>query len=600
MSADRVESSPNEDQGTRALGNLLPYFKLLRGQEFDFVLSLLLMAGSTAVSLAIPVFAGRLVDALGGRSPTAISRDQLLILCALLILQLVGTFFSAVVAARFGLRTVTRLRSRLFAHMLELPALFFADQKAGDLSSRMTSDVGSIQYILTSGLVGFVRAMLTLTGALVLMFGINLRLTVVVLLLVPATILLVRVFGKRLQRLSRRLYEEAGRITSHVQEAVTGIRSLKVYNNQNHELGRFTERIEAYRSAGMHRAWLSAALESTIQISLWICMIVIVVYGFTLAAQGRTSNGELVSFLLLAFRVAIPLSSITNLFAAAQGAAAASGRLDVVFAVEPERRPGAPVPPPRQGAVALVLEGVSFAYPGSRDTLVLDRLDLELPAGSRLGIVGPSGSGKTTLVGLIMGLFPATRGELRLDGRPYADFELSELRSHMAFVAQDPVLHALSVRDNIRFGLAGPDDDAVVAAAERAGVMTFASDLPDGLDSLCGERGVKLSGGQRQRIALARAFLRDPGILILDEPTSALDAEAEDRIRRTMRELMAGRTTIVISHRFSLVRDLDRILVLQGGRIVEDGNHQQLLANENVYHHLFRLQTGKGNTELRS
>jgi ABC-type multidrug transport system fused ATPase/permease subunit len=497
-----------------------------------------------------------------------------------------------VVSARLGQRTVTRLRKRLFAHMLELPALFFTGQRAGDLSSRVISDVGSIQYLLTSGLVGLVRAILTLAGALVLMVGINPRLTGVVVLLIPSTILLVRIFGQRLQKLSRTMYDELGHITSHVQEAVADIRGLKVYNNQNHENRRFAARADAYRDAGIRRAWLSAALESAIQISLWVCLIVIVVYGFALAARGRTTNGELVAFLLLAFRVAIPLSSLTGLFGSAQGAVAAAGRLDDVFAVDTERTPGAPVPAPRHGAAAVSLRGVGFAYPEAPDQPVLADLDLEIPAGQRLGVVGTSGAGKTTLIGLVMGLFPPSQGTLLLDGRPYGDFELAELRSHMAFVAQEPLLNDQSVAANIRFGLPEADDAAVRDAAARAGVMDFVADLPQGLDTPCGERGARLSGGQRQRVALARAFLRDPGILILDEPTSALDAAAEDRIRRTMRQLMEGRTTIVISHRFSLVRDLDRILVLSDGRILEDGNHAELLANESVYHHLYGLQAG--------
>jgi ABC-type multidrug transport system fused ATPase/permease subunit len=273
---------------------------------------------------------------------------------------------------------------------------------------------------------------------------------------------------------------------------------------------------------------------------------------------------------------------------------AAAGRLDDVFALEPEREPGAPVPPPQHGARALTLDGVGFRYPGHEDApQVLRGLDLEISAGARIGIVGPSGSGKTTLIGLIMGLFPPSTGELRLDGVPYREFGLGELRSHMAFVAQEPVLHDLSLRENIRFGLTTATDAEVEAAAVQAGVDEVAAGLPAGLDAPCGERGARLSGGQRQRVALARAFLRDPGILILDEPTSALDAAAEDRIRRTMKQLMSGRTTIVVSHRFSLVRDLDRIVVLREGAIEEQGSHAELVAMKGLYWSLFEFQRGE-------
>ncbi|MCP4570881.1 MAG: ABC transporter ATP-binding protein [bacterium] len=587
-----MTETTDERDGRLGLKALWPYFSLLRGQKLHIAAALVLMLAATGISLAVPLAAGSLVDTFGSELATVPRGRTLVVLGGLLVAQLIGSFLFTVVSSRLGLRTVTRLRKRVYAHLLELPSLFFTGQKAGDLSSRVTSDVGSIQYMLTDGLVALSRSLLTLAGALILMLGINPRLTVVVLLLIPSTILLVRIFGRRLQKLSRRMYDDLGRINSHVQETVSAIRSLKVYNNQNHEQGRFADRVDSYRDAGIRRVWHSAALESAVQFSLWLCLIAIVIYGFALAARGATSGGELVAFLLLAFRVAVPLASLTGLFSSAQGAVAAAGRLNDIFSLEPEREPGARVPAPQHGARAVTLAGVGFRYPGDGAPQVLEGLDVEIPAGARIGIVGPSGGGKTTLIGLVMGLFPPSSGQLRLDGVPYADHGLAELRSHMAFVAQEPFLHDLSLRENIRFGLAAATDAEIETAATKAGVTEFSAALPEDLDTVCGERGARLSGGQRQRVALARAFLRDPGILILDEPTSALDAAAEDRIRRTMQELMAGRTTIVISHRFSLVRDLDLILVLRGGSIVEQGTHAELVSLDGLYRRLFELQQG--------
>ena len=249
---------------------------------------------------------------------------------------------------------------------------------------------------------------------------------------------------------------------------------------------------------------------------------------------------------------------MTNLFSSAQGAIAAAGRLDDLFDVPPERRPGTPVPPIRHEPAAVRFEHVGFAYDqsGHATASVLDDITLDIEPGQWVGIIGPSGGGKTTLAGLIMGLFPPTSGRLLLDETPYATFDLPELRACMAYVSQDPMLYDMSLEDNIRFGLRTADAEQIREAARRAGVLEFADRLSDGMDTPCGERGGRLSGGQRQRVALARAFLRNPGILILDEPTSALDAASEDQIVDSLRDLMRGRTAIVIAHRLSLVRDL--------------------------------------------
>ncbi|MBK6734727.1 MAG: ABC transporter ATP-binding protein [bacterium] len=582
------------------MSTLRPYLSLLRGQELFLTVAGLLMLVSTAVSLAIPLVAGRLVDAFGGQgstgAPAGLDRRLLLWMGLLLLAQLAGSFLFSVASARLALTTVTRLRRRLFAHLLELPALFFSGQKAGDLSTRVTSDVGAIQYVLTGGLISLARAVLTLAGALALMSRLNLRLTLVVVLLIPATVVLVRLFGTRLRGLSRRMYDGLGRISSQVQESIGGIATLKVHNAQGHEKRRFEAMIAEYQRDGERRAWLSAALEAGIQMALWICLIGVVVYGFVLAARGQASGGQLVAFLLLAFRVAVPLASLSSLYAEGQGAAAAAARLDDIFALAPERDPAEAVPPVRHEPAAIRLEGVHFRYPPAPGSdaarEVLRGIDLEIGAGQWVGLVGPSGSGKTTLAGLLMGLYPPTQGRLLLDGRPYADFDPADLRAAMAFVAQEPVLHDISLAENIRFGLAGADEAAVRRAAERAGVTGFADQLPAGLETVTGERGVRLSGGQRQRIALARAFLRDPGILVLDEPTSALDAASEEAVRLAMRELMRGRTTIVIAHRLSLVRDLDVIVVLADGQIVEIGNHSQLMATPGLYASLYSSQQG--------
>jgi len=594
------EPSPKPDDSPRrltGLSALKPYLQLLRGHWLDLAWVNLLMVVSTGVSLAIPVYAGRFVDALTRTAEEGGSSPLIGLLVVLLVVQLLTTYLYTVISARFGLGYITSLRKRLMTHLLELPSLFFTHQKAGDLSARMTSDVGSIQYLMTSGLVSLARAGITLLGAVVLMFHLNQRLTLVILALVPATILLVRLFGQRLQRLSRKMYDELGKISSHVQVVAGAIRVIKVYNNQQHERDRFDLMVDHYYQAGVRRARLAAGLESGSQILLWICLITVVVYGFYLTARQETSFGELVAFFLLAYRVAFPMSLLTGLFASAQGAIAAADRLSVVFASEPERPlPAAAAPAPAnpspltdcQGAVAL--ENVTFAY---GDEPVIEDLTLNINPGEWVGIVGPSGAGKTTVTGLILRLFDPQRGRLLLDGKPYPDFDLADLRGQMAFVSQEPVLYDATIRENIQFGLGRASEEQVRQAAREASALEFIERLPQGFDTLCGEQGVRLSGGERQRITLARAFLRNPRILVLDEPTSALDARSEEDVRHALAALMRGRTAIVIAHRLSLVRDLNRIFVLSGGRLVEEGSHADLLGRPGLYSSLFHLQQGK-------
>jgi subfamily B ATP-binding cassette protein MsbA len=566
---------------------LRPYAQMLGKHRSDLILSNLLMVVSTGVSLAIPLIAGRFVDGLTKQDPRIRTWVPLAWLGGLLVIQLGTTYLYTVVANRFGLGYVTSLRRRLMAHLLELPSLFFTFQKAGDLSARMTSDVGSIQNLMTTGIVSLLRAGITLGGTIGLMFMLNARLTLVILAVVPATILLVRLFGNRLHRLARQMYDELGRISSHVQEVTEAIRIIKVYNSQGHERARFEQMIDRYYGNGMRRARLAAALDSGSQILLWLCLITIVVYGFWLTSRQQMTFGQLVTFFLWAYRVAVPMSTLTGVYTSAQGAMAAADRLSLIFSTPPERlpHPAAGAHVSHHGAVSV--QDVTFAY---AEEAVIRNLTLHVQAGEWVGIVGPSGAGKTTLSGLILRLFDPQFGDLRLDGRPYREYELAELRGQMAYVSQEPFLYDVSIAENIRFGLKGASEDELREAVRQAGALEFIEALPQGLGTLCGERGVRLSGGQRQRITLARAFLRNPRILVMDEPTSALDAQSEEEVRTAMAALMRDRTAIVIAHRLSLVRDLNRIFVLSAGRLVEEGDHEQLLARGGLYSSLYHLQ----------
>ncbi len=601
----RTDNSRADRTLIRDWRRLAAHLPLLRGQLPTLVSVVAIMLTSTAITLAIPLVAGRFVDQLADTGGLSTSRRGLFLLGGLLLAQLAGSFLYSYLSRRLGLLVVTRLRRRLFGHLLSLPSLYFTHKKAGDLSSRMTSDVGSIQYILTSGITSFIGAVVTLVGAVILMFRVNVQLTLVVVLLVPATILLVSLFGRHLRRLSRRMYDDLGELSNHVQEVAGAIRPIKVFGSQDHEQARFEGRLGTFMDAGLKRALLSSVLDAGAQLLLWVCLITVVVYGFYLTTQGATTAGQLVAFMLLVFRVAAPMGSLTSLYASGQGAVAAAARLDDVFRTPPEsvsmgQTAAGHAPTAAPATSGLDLVDVRFRYTapdedaGADDAPVwtLDGVSLHVAPGERVALVGPSGAGKTTVAGLVLRLFDPQEGALFLDGRPYRDHDLRDLRGRMAYVPQEAVLYDASVADNIRFGLADASDQAVRDAAARAQALDFIERLPDGFGTLVGDRGVRLSGGERQRLALARAFLRNPAILVLDEPTSALDAANESAIREALAELMAGRTTIMVAHRFSLVRDLDRIVVLDGGKVRESGTHDELLARQGLYARLFQLQHG--------
>jgi ATP-binding cassette, subfamily B, bacterial MsbA len=579
--------SKTEQTQTLGIRSLGPYVHLLSEVKLRSALLMLLMLVSTAIGLGIPLLAGRFIDALSTADPGDLNLQLLALLGAALVLQLIFSYLYNVHMARLGLHVITRLRHKLVSHLIDLPCLYFTNIRAGDLSTRMTSDIGSIQYVMTSGIIAIVRSTLTIVGALVLMFSLNVQLTVVVICIVPITALITQRFGFRLQKLTRSMYDELGQIGANVQEIAGSIRTVKVYNNQQHELNRLQVMFRKFQDAGNARAHLTAILESLVQILLWICLVTVVVYGFQLSSRGLTTQGTLVSFFLLTYRLAMPVSSLTGIYSSVQGALAATGRLDAIMSQEPEHAMG-DVPVRNQPKpVSITLEDVNFKYD---DRTALENLNLEIEPGMSLGVVGPSGAGKTTLAGLIMRLFDPQSGQLLLDGTPYREFDLKTLRGRIAYVSQEPVIHDTSLEENIRFGLKDVTRADVETAARQANILDFINDSAEGMQTNCGERGVKLSGGERQRIALARAFLRDPDILILDEPTSSLDAKSEQSVRAAIQSLMKGRTSIIIAHRFSLVRDLDRIVVIDDGKIIEAGRHDELISANGFYQQLYAMQ----------
>jgi len=427
----------------------------------------------------------------------------------------------------------------------------------------------------------------------VLLFVLEPRLTLVMLAVVPPVVVVGAVFGRGLRRVSAEFQDRLAAASADAEEAIAGVRVVKAFGAEGLERARYERGVDAAFAAALRRVRLRSLFVPAVLLCAFAGLAVVLWFGGRLALAGELSSGDLVAFLLLTMFVAGSLGTFTGLWAQLQEAAGASRRVFELL----DARPELPVDPApvrlgrARGAVAL--EGVSFTYPG-RDEPALADVSLAAEPGSVVAVVGPSGAGKSTLLALLLRFHDPTAGRVTLDGVDLRRLDPAELRANVGYVPQETLLFSGSVADNLRVARPTASDAELRAAAEAADALAFIEELPEGFDTLVGERGVKVSGGQRQRIAIARAILKDPRVLLLDEATSSLDGESEAAVQRALARLMAGRTTIVVAHRLATVVDADRIVVLDGGRVVDVGRHADLMARGGLYRALFASQAGAG------
>jgi subfamily B ATP-binding cassette protein MsbA len=407
----------------------------------------------------------------------------------------------------------------------------------------------------------------------------------------------VLAFRRRVRNQSKGMLQVVGRMSNQVQESVSQIRVIKAFGQEEREVAGFGRVADESRQCGIRLARTLAAFSVMNRVAVWVVLIVLLFFSFYLVGRGDITQGELVTFMLFAYRLSAPLSSLSYTITSIQRSIAAGERILEIMEgeSESERFHGRLIPENVQGRIEF--ESVRFGYNGHR---VLENLSMTIEAERFTAIVGPSGAGKSTVVGLILGFYQIQSGTLRMDGRSYTDLNLKELRRHMAFVPQDPMLFSGTIRENIAYGKPGAAFVQIEEAAADANALDFIRTLPQGFETEVGERGLQLSGGERQRIAIARAFLKNPRILILDEATSSLDAETEHQLKKAMARLVRGRTSIVIAHRLSTIMDADVIHVFEGGRIVEQGDHAALMARGGLYAHFTSLQLRKTDRAPRS
>jgi subfamily B ATP-binding cassette protein MsbA len=556
------------------------------------LLAAVLLMLSSLVTLALPWAVRWLVDSVF----VAHNLSQLNWIAAgllgLFVLQSGFSVANSYLVAWVGQRLIANLRMQIHERVENLPLRFFAARRTGEIVSRVSNDVTIIQAALTETPITFLGQLITLTGGIVLMVVMNWQLTLWILVLIPPIILIGMTFGRRLERLSTAMQDRVADATVALEEMLSGIRVVKSFAREGYERLRFSKYIESAFDTAMRRARIRAVFIPLISFTGFGALTFLLWYGGRQVVMGVLTPGELVAFLIYMMMVAGPMASFAGLYAQVREAVGAGRRVFELLDTPPEPsvQPVAMQPTQLRGEVRFV--DVGFCYEDSQP--VLQGISLEVAAGEVLAIVGPSGVGKTTFVNLIPRFYDPTSGHLEIDGRDLKTYDLRGLRQNIGLVPQEAFLFGGTIGENLAYGKPNAPMAEILAAAQAANVAEFVDALADGYKTVVGEKGIRLSMGQRQRITIARVLLKDPRILILDEATSSLDSEAERLVQEALERLMHGRTTFVIAHRLSTIQKADRIIVLQNGRIVEQGRHSELLARGGLYQHLWALQFAEG------
>ena len=575
-------------------GYLLPYRWVIAG-----AIGAVAVAAATVLSLGIGL--RLLVDeGFGGGDPALLDR-ALVALVAAVVLLASATYGRFYLVSWIGERVIADIRRDVYNHVIALSPAFFETLRTGEVMSRLTADTTLLQVVIGSSASVALRNLLLFAGGSVMLAVTSAKLTAITVVLVPLVVLPIVVFGRRVRRLSRTAQDRVADVSAQVEESVAAIRTVQAFTHEAHDRARFAGHVESAFGAAVARVRARALLTALVMCSTFGGVALVLWIGGRDVLAGGLSAGELSQFVFFAVVVAGALGAISEVYGDLQRAAGATERLlELLDARSEVAAPAHPVPLPKPAQGAIAFQAVTFFYPSRPDAASLTELTLDIAPGERVALVGPSGAGKTTLFQLLLRFYDPHAGRITFDGIDLCDLAPAELRARLALVPQEPVLFAADAWENIRYGRPEAGDDEVRAAAAAAAADGFLDALPDGFATFLGERGVRLSGGQRQRIAIARAVLRDPAVLLLDEATSALDSESERLIQQALERLMAGRTTLVIAHRLATVQNVDRIVVLDRGRIVASGSHHRLMAEGGLYARLAELQFADSAPRLRA
>jgi ATP-binding cassette subfamily B protein len=584
----RVASAREKSRSLAPLSDLLPY---LRPYRWRIGIAFVALLCSATVSLLVPQALRIMIDR--GFHEAVIARMGLYFLPLVIASGLLGIFTGIrfYYVSWLGERVIADIRKAVFDHILSLTPAFFEITRTGEVLSRLTADTTLIQTVIGSSVSIALRNTLMFVGGLALMFATSVKLTAIVLGAVVFVLVPLILFGRWVRTLSRRSQDRIADTSARASETINAVQTVQAFTQENAERRRFGLAVEQSFDVAVLRTRARAVMTAVVIFAIFSSIVGVAYVGAHDVAAKTMTPGLLFQFIFYAVLVGLGVGALSEIWGDLQRAAGAAERLAEILRVEPDVKvPANPAKlhQPARGEIAF--RDVTFHYPSRPETAALDSYSLAVSQGEAIALVGPSGAGKSTVFQLALRFYAPQSGGIYFDGVDCAALDPAELRRHMAVVAQDPVIFSGTIADNIRYARPEADDVAVRKASEAAAAAEFIEDLPQGYQTLVGERGTTLSGGQRQRLAIARAILRDAPLLLLDEATSALDAENERLVQLGLANLMAGRTTIVIAHRLATIQRLARIVVMDRGRVVAEGGHAELVASGGLYARLADLQ----------